>query len=725
MRVRVWMCAAASTAVLVSAAPAPATAAPSVPVAARVAAARATHDPSVAAGHQVTLVTGERVHLSGPVGHEHVEVAQATVHGVLEVHRVPGHLYVYPAALEPYVGRSLDLSLFDLETAGRDGRTAVRIAYTGQRPAVPGVHVTSARGGVAQGYVTDSSAAAFGQAVRRAAAGVTPGGALFAGVRTIAAAHDTPPPVHPHYPMSTLRITVTTAAGKPQAEGELFLMNVDDGERYVSDAFVENGEARVSVPAGTYSLISDDFTEGPTEDTGTFTVATVNEYVVTGAGQTLAVDHRQATTRPSVTTPRPADDAGLFLEWDRTDAADSFDFGSGYFVGPGIDLLFAPSAPAKVGDLTVTQSWALQQPGASPTYAYSLAVLDDHLPAEGRRDFTASQLATVESTYYGDGSGSRAGWARGAEFDEAGGGGGFILPVARGTRQTEYAGATAPAQWSDFIVANIDAMEDPGFFDGDLRPLPAGSTTSETWFRGALGAGIPVQTGGGFCYACRSGNVLGVGLAPVTDSDPTHAGELFGAGDELPVARFRLYRGSKLVADEDDSTGTSLRTRESKKTYRAVVDVDRRGVEPRLSTRSRTELTFVSARGKGARLDEDDWYCEGGDTCRALPLLQARADLPTDLQEQLPLGRSTVTVRAAQVQGAASSPVVTATFEYRPAGYGWQSVELHPTAEGAWTGVIDTTEDPGSVADLRVGATDAAGSSVLQTVSRAFTVAAK
>lgn len=727
LRTAVWAVAAAGlTAAMVNG---PAHAAPVSPAAPTVPAAASRPSPHRAAevGRTLTLVTGQRVHLSGAVGHERVVVApehRRVAGDALVVRRLGEHLYVYPVAIEPLLGRTVDLALFDLHQvhAGEDGRTAVRVSYSGSRPVIPGVHVSTAKQGVAQGYVTPRSAAAFGTALRRQAAAGTKAGAPLTDVDSIGAVGSTSPTAARRFPMKTLVIKVLGADGKPQQDGLLFLLSVDDGGKFAAPVYVTRGEARASVPAGTYSAISDDFVQGKTEDTGSLTVTTVNEYVVTGAGQTLTIDHRTATARPSADAPQPADPTGLYLEWDRVDATDSSEVDAGYFITPGLDLEVAPAARARVGTVRVVQSWTLEQRAATPAYAYSLASLDDHIPAQPHT-FRTSDLATISATYDGDGSGARGGFSRAPEFADTGAGG-IITPVALGTRRTEYAGAVGGAvQWGDTMLTSYDSTEDPGFFDRDPRSLPPGSTTTQVWFRGPLGAGVPVQGSDSFCYGCRSGNTLSVGLAPVTDSNPFHVGSLFGSGDGLPVARFRLYRGSTLVDDEDDSTGADVKVSSKKRSYRAVVDVDRRGTGARLSTQSRTEMTFSAARNKGAKLP-DDWFCDG-DSCRVLPLLQARASLATDHQGQLPLGRSTVTVRVAQVQNATTSPVTTAVLEYRPAGSDWIRVDLRRTSEGVYTGVIDDRDDPGAVADLRVSAEDKAGSTYRQTVARAFTVAAK
>ena len=730
MRVRTAMW-AASTVALTVLVQGPAHAVPSLPVSPAavpaVAKGRAT-DRSAELSRTLTLITGQRVHLVGAYGHERVVVAPEKGQPAgdsLVVRRLGAHLYVYPVGIERLLGRTVDLALFDLHapTATSKGRTAVRLTYTGGRPAVPGLHVTSTKDGVADGYVTAGSESAFGAALRHAAAAVDARTTSpLAGIDRIGAGRHASPAVARRYPMKTLVIKVLGADGKPQPEGLVSLVNVDDGEKYGADVEVTDGEARASVPAGTYSAVSDDFVEGATEDTGTMTIVTVDEYAVTGAGQTLTIDHRTATVRPSAAAPQPADRTALFLEWDRVDATEDYFAGFGYFVDQGVDVLVAPSSPAKIGTVSFVQSSTLEQRAAQPAYAYSLASVDDHIPTQPHT-FRASDLATVESTYDGDGSGAVGGFSRAPMFDDNGSGG-IITPLALGTSRTEYAGAVGGAvQWEDTMLINGDAMEDPGFVDREPRPLPVGSTSQQEWFRGPLGAGVPTQEQGGFCYGCRSGNGIDIGLAPLTDSDPFHVGDLFGPGDELSVARFRLYRGTTLVDDEDDTTGTFVKVSSKKRTYRAVVDVDRRGTAPRLSTLSRTELTFSSARNKGAKLPKD-WSC-GGSSCRVLPLLQARAELATDHQGELPLGSSTVTVRVAQVQNATRSAVVSASLEYRPVGSDWVSVDLRRVSEGVYTGVIDDRDDPGTLADLRVSAADKAGSTYSQTVVRAFSVAAK
>ncbi len=70
----------------------------------------------------------------------------------------------------PYLGRGLKPSLFEpsaLLRAEAGGRLPVRVSFDGHRPALPGVTVTSSGVGSEQGYLTTSSARAFGAALAR------------------------------------------------------------------------------------------------------------------------------------------------------------------------------------------------------------------------------------------------------------------------------------------------------------------------------------------------------------------------------------------------------------------------------------------------------------------------------------------------------------------------------------------------------------------------------
>jgi hypothetical protein len=293
----------------------------------------------------------------------------------------------------------------------------------------------------------------------------------------------------------------------------------------------------------------------------------------------------------------------------------------------------------------------------------------------------------------------------------------------RGSRRRDFGGATGgDPVWADAAITNYDSFDDPGFIDTPVRPLAAGSTTGINWLKGPLAAAVPLQPGGGYCYTCRYGNGMTVALAPFTDSSLTHIGNIFGAEDGIPVARFRFYKNGKLVSDQDDMLGGAFTVSAAKATYRAVLDIDRRLQDPAQSTRTQTELTFSSAKNAGKKLP-DTSFCDG-ENCRVLPIVQVRLGLPLGINGTLPAGKSTVTVNVGHVQGAASSAVTSAGLEIRPAGFGWSPVTLTSVGGGKYQGVIDNTDLDGMNVDVRFSGADHAGSTYRQTVLHAYTVAA-
>ncbi|MGI3783536.1 MAG: hypothetical protein ACRYG2_22455, partial [Janthinobacterium lividum] len=640
-----------------------------------------------------------------------------------------GRTTVMPLVAEPYLKRFLDPGLFDVDTlakaTGADGRLAVRIAYRGATPpVVPGVQVTSAADGTAHGNLTPTSAAVFGRALATQfqtdrKAGWPQRTTLF-GVTGISADAPSSIAVTPKFPMLTLVIKVVGSDGEPAPFAFLGFVNVDDGRKYGGFTVAEDGEARVSVPAGHYAFVSDEY------DGSLDRIATRDEYPVSRAGQVVTLDFRTATSRSWVSTPKPSSSTGYSFEWDRSDARNHGGLSAGFGLDSPVDVRVTPSARPKIGRVAVVQSFTTAQPATDdPAYTYDLASVDDHVAADLGKRFTPADLGTVGAVYHGDGATKEGAFGRGALYPTSGGVFISLAPVARPTTRTEYVGSLGSERpvWFESGLLNDDSFEDPGFVDAAPRAIPASSFRDERWFQGPLAPAVPIQTSGAFCWDCRTGNTMTVAMPPFIDGDPTHVGELFGAADGLPVARFRLYRGSTLLTDEDDAFGAQVDVPAAASTYRAVLDVDRRLSDPVLSTRTQTEWTFRSARNAGPAVPKG-WFCDTGqDGCRTLPVVQARVKLPTDLQGQLPAGRSTVVVLAGQAQGSARSVVTSATLEVRGQGDDWQTVPLKSTGAGRYTAVVDNAEYSGTVVDVRVSTADQAGGTFRQTTLRAYRVA--
>jgi len=698
----------------------------------------------------VLLPTGDRVHLIGAAGHERMLIQPAAASGpgrTLVSQRFGAQVSVLPAVAEPYLGRFLDPALFDVTwlrtQVAADGRIPVRLTYRGSAPAAPGVTITSAADGRARGYLTARSAAGFGRALAAQwsadrAAHWPVRSSLFTGITGMSADGPRPKPVRPSFAMVTLVVKVIGADGKPQPAGVVGLLNVDDGRKYLGPVTVVNGEGRVSVPTGTYSAISDDFSYTAAGDVATVRVSTATDVTVTRAGQTITLDHRRATQVPRVQVPRPAERVSSTFDWTRADAAGQVAAGYGVFLGAGATVFVAPAKPARVGQVSTRQTWALNGPGEVPRYSYSLAAASDRIGADQLYRFAPADLGTIRAAYYGDGPVRTAGFARyptypaGLSDPDGGAGAGTYDPVRRGTRRTEYVGsAGAVPVWFDGLLVNPEGLDDTGFVDSPTRTIDAGSTRSIDWLRGPLPAVIPEQpapaTAGAdavrFCYGCRSATTLSLGLAPFTDSDPTHVGSLFSARDEVPVARFRLYRNDILIADQEDTLGTTVTVKPARARYRAVLDVDRRLQDPVQSTRTRTELGFTSTANKGPKLPTG-WGCAVAG-CRVLPLVQARVVVPTDLNGIVRKGFSTVTVTVTAAQNATVTAAAGAGLEIRPAGQSWSPIVLTPIGGGVFRGAIDSADvdgaglDPVPV-DVRVQGADKSGNTFTQTILRAF-----
>jgi hypothetical protein len=685
----------------------------------------------------VTLITGDHVRVDTVNGKQRIETQPASSRVPLTTSRAGKDVYVVPAQVRPYLGRFIDRRLFDvtrLSAAARaDGRVRVRISYTGSaRPSVPGVTITSASDGSASGYVTHTSAPAFGRALTAqfkadAKAGFPARTTLFPGVTKVAADLPGGRPVTPKFPMYTLKLTGTDADGAAPQNATGFLLNVDDGRKFAGFVDFYQGQARASVPAGTYSLILDAFDYNEATDTFTDRLVTTSQYVVKGADQTLNSDFGKASQRAGqVVTPQPATVDDYTFEWDRADAGEYSGISWGAGAGPNAKLYIAPSGKAKVGSLHVLQTWQASQPGTKKTYAYTLASSTSRIPKVLTKTFAAADLATRRSAYYTDGPTREAAMLRFPVYPWQFFVGGSYTSLTTPVSRTEYVGSNGKPLWGEGYVADNNVYDDPGFWDSNYwRTLPAGSTTRTAWARGPIAPGVPVQKmpDSNYCWQCRTSRVLSTALAPGLDSTADHAAEIFGAEDGLPVTRFRFYKNNKLVSDDDDYLGGLFDVPTAKTKYRAVLDVDRRLTGQVQSTRSHTEYRFTSAAGQGRKLPAN-WYCDAGDSgCRVLPVVTAKVALPTTLNGRLPAGKSTVTVSASRIQKASAGTITKAGLEIRVPGYGWVTVPLKKSANGVYRGEVDNTDFAGADVDVHVTAADSAGNAFDQTVLKAYTVA--
>jgi hypothetical protein len=217
---------------------------------------------------QVFLINGDRVLAGGAGG---VVMAARRADSLVSM-SAGGRAYAIPAVAMPYLGRGLSASLFDVAAllrAETAGRLPVRVSYRGRPPALPGVRFTSVTADTAVGYLTASSARAFGDMLaRRSASDHAAGsdGLVRGGVRIALARAAVTPATRPGHPVHTLTVRGTNLAGRPDTGDSVFVWNVDNG--HMSDfqhAFgtFHHGVATFRVPAGHYWAVGSSGTLKP------------------------------------------------------------------------------------------------------------------------------------------------------------------------------------------------------------------------------------------------------------------------------------------------------------------------------------------------------------------------------------------------------------------------------------------------------------------------------
>jgi hypothetical protein len=693
----------------------------------------------------VTLVTGDSVRVTKDAkGRTIVQGLPATRSGAgatFQTVTTPKHTYVIPASARPYLGRFIDPTLFDVTTlsgTGAGARIPVRLTFTGTAvPAVPGVTVTSSTAGAAIGYLTAASTRRFGAALadqyRADAQAHFPSRATLFGATKVFADVSVPPVVSPLYPMRTLIIKVLGSDGAPVPFGFVSVYNTDSFARFFNFAIVQDGEARVSVPLGTYGF---DTAVDKIDAAGNFVgfgVVSKSDYVVSVQNQVVTIDGRTATSRLSVGTPLSADQQVEEFDIARLDTAGTGGFSGSYaLLGQGAIYVAPAKAPAS-GTLSSGASWALTGAPLSGTpYAYSLHFNGANgIPARQAYTVSTPQLATFMSRFYVDVAPRSGGVLTFPIVPGSLSGGGWSFPVQLPSNLVTYVNAIPGAVWFTSVFGSPDPFTNPfaGVIDDGPRLAPAGTTFSADWGRGPVLPNVPVETSGsaalfGFdCPTCRTADQLQVALNFATDSTPGHSFETFGSLNGTPVARLRIYRNGALISDNSDTGFAQVAVPAASGTYRILDEIDRRPSLALQSLTTRTEITFVSAAGQGGS-PPSTWTCSLGTGCTVLPLLRTAVELPTNLVGSVPLGTSSIDLTVAHIQGAPATAITSGLVEIRRPGGAWTKLPIAALGAGTYRATLTTTTgDAGSAFDLRVTGTDGAGGRIVQTTTSAFAVA--
>jgi hypothetical protein len=696
--------------------------------------------PSTRPATIVTLLTGERVVLGTAVnGLPTVGIMQAASDGPAsqdKIVRLGRDTYVIPASAMAYFGKNLDPSLFDvtaLARAGFGGRTPLVIRYqTGTKPALPGVTITSASGGIAHGYVTPEGAKDFGaaladKAIADSGADWPSSATLFGSVTRISPDMSLPTKVTPRFPMSTLIIDGLSKTGGPMQFGFGLLMNMDDGRKFNGFVVMFHGQARASVPVGTYAAVFDD---ASFSSDGSFTVRedVVTDFEVTGSQGHMTVDSRDATAVTSISTPKPAVPIALDTEIDLRDQAHHVGWGWGWGLElPGASIRFTPQAEPDVGTLRWSDHWIAVDPSTpGGSYDFDVTEATAGIPADLASDVgPVSGAMAIDNMFDADSSFQIAGASRFVFPPHASGGSATYWPIPIPLHRIDYVYAPNGSELQDIALANYNAPWDPGFVDGPFHRYSAGTTSSQTWFRDPYALAVPSQPANARffeCLACASDTRL-VYVNGVNDSDPQHFVEVFGSPSGKPIAHFRVYRDGQLLVNKPDRLGGIFKIPSGQATYRVVNDLSRRFTFSPYSTKITSDVTFHSWQSVPA---PNNYSCFTRDPCSIMPVVTAHLGLDTTTRGTLPVGSHVFDVEAGHVQGARAFPITSVVVSVRRSGTTtWKPLTVTAAGANTYDAHFKTlTWMENRAFDVRVSVTDSKGNTLVQTTARAFVVGA-
>jgi hypothetical protein len=662
----------------------------------------------------------------------------------------PGHLSEVPADALPFLGRGLDPALFSvaaLQRAEHGGRLPVRVSYRGQVPSLPGVTITSAAAGTAEGFVTARSAPRFGAALHRqyladhdrAAYGTD--GLFGHGVSITLAGAPVPAPIRPRFVMRTLTIHATSLAGRPDNGDVVFLTSADDTRRGTAHSIFRDGVARVSVPVGRYWATGEFMT---TDKVG---LVFPPQFTVPAHGLVprVQIAGQSATSVLRVSTPRPAAMNMLaFTTMMRGRTGPPTVFAEnllGVIPGKMQKLAVAPASfPAETGRLeTFTQAQLLSPPGARPPYVYNLDFPGppDRVPGQ-RFTVQPSSLATVTENFFQDQPSSGLWATSGGTGPELAAGVTMFPPPQRLPGQrVEYLTGDPSVLWQSSYIEFASTLA--GGQHGPPRTYRPGEAVTEDWGRYPLHPASTVNLAGPAAglqlpSAARAGDLLTLAVAPFSDSALGHEGS-FVAPDPASklTERYEVDQDGARLASGDARQGVPpVRLGPGPSRVRFTLSARRTGPHYILSPASTTTWQWRSQRDPSATVPPP-WTCLTGS--RAHPALTRRCavqPMMTLAYQVAGLGPAGATAPGRQQIGLsarhlqlAASPAITrvavqASFDD---GKTWHSAQVAATGT-AGRFSAEFTAPAGAFVTLRTTAADAAGGLVTETIARAYRTAA-
>jgi hypothetical protein len=686
----------------------------------------------------VQLVTGDVVRLrTDGSGRQTAQIIKAQHSGpgsVFQSFTRGGDQYVVPQSAVPYLGSRLDAGLFDVTRLAQHPASdlSVRVHLRGGSAAtLTGLAVKSRTGSTVSGSFSATSAKAFGRALARQSmrdhASPTHTTGLFRGIAKVTSAAGTArSETSPSSPADhVLTIKATDWAGNPDNGDSYNIYNVDDINLSQGVTFV-NGTAQITVPDGHYSAVGYfyDF------QSGTIYQVTLSQFTVK-KDKTVSIDARDATSAVSITTPKPSTPFSNAMVVGRSDAngvVASYSFTAGdqpFFVAP---ITQAPS----IGHLYFGVYTRAFSASSKNPYSYDLKYGSvDKISADQSYQPSGKSLAAVTSKYGADHPDQQSLDARfGAFVWES------FLIAADATHpapltRTEYYNADKTLYWSgvDYQVYVANPFTIQGEIDSSWRTYKAGYRATQPWGDDPSHPRLlehNIYLNQVVCPACISGSTLD-GLAfPFGDNSDEHRTYPDQAAAGLSESADWSVSADGNVVQQGTGVLVAAASVGSASTYSIAYDTTRSSDDFSLSTETHT-VWKVPADAPQSDLPAG-WTCtlSGGTGCTVLPLMTVDYGLPSNLLGEIPAGDASGSLTIGHLAGAdvnVTSLKVKVSYD---GGSTYENVTVTDNGNGKF-GLAFTVPKPGQTdgyGALSISAKDKNGSTLKETITRAFAVTA-
>jgi len=675
-----------------------------------------------------TLITGDRVTVrTAPDGRDTFDVLPAAAKGMARalVHlRLGGRDYEVPGTALPYLGRGLDLSLFDVKALLAGGQVAAA------------KNVPDFGAALAKQFKEDNARGHFG------GQGIFAGGATY----SLSGAKQQPK-AQPRSVMRTVSLDATDIGGKPADTGIAFLYNTDDGnildggENY---NYFAGGTAKFSAPDGNYSALGVFWTADADGNFTELRLSAQPDFAVQ-ADTTVRVDAKRADSKLTWVTPRPAllDDTGFLFQRDaKTGPGLLVDFDA----GPGVPISVSPTTkPVGTGALhTYPYSRLVSPPGPGTPYEYVLQKASAGTIPQQRYVITAKDVAAVDATYYSEYS-SLGLRQRSGMFAFESTSGHPSHPIDLPRKQTEYVSAAPDLVWFGGFSKYVLPGPFPGWAGGQyeaFHPYQGGTNVTEQWNRFPLHpaghvALEPLDHATVFTQpaATRAGDLLRLSITPFSDNQPGHTGTgFYGESRDTITGHYTLTQDGTTIAEGNPSSGgyevaTEKEVGAGPSTLGLTIDAGRTGPMYHQSTAGHTEWTWKSQHVEGVTLPQA-FSCARGDngpdrSCAVEPLLTlgyAVGGLRPD--GSTVSGPQGLDLTVGHLQQSAASAITGATVQYSTDGTTWQDAAVTARGNGVYHADFAATTEAfrGTDVSLRVTASDAAGATIAETITAAYHV---